>query len=138
MPELSRLLIKRWLNGRPAEIWISEIALVEKMIQQYKLNPLGTEHYPVMELCHYVGPLEGQVGHIPPRPKKIDIVDPRPYPGGLRIPHLHFKNDVYLLTEEQWREFSSTVLKDLRAKLGKTRTITFDQLVETNAAISGL
>lgn len=132
MPELSRLLIKRWLNGRPAEIWIAQLDVVEGMIKEHKLKPLGEEHYPVMDISHHLSPMEAQLS------KKTVHVNPKPFPGGLKHPHLHFKDEIYLLDNKQWREFSVKVIKSLKDRLNRARTVSFDQLLEASAGIDGL
>lgn len=133
MPELSRMLIKRWFTGRPAELWIAQLETVAEMIEKFGLKPLPHEHYPVMEVFNHPGPapVSGQ-------PVKSDIINPRPFPGGLRIPHLHYKDEIFMLQEAQWRDFSGRVMKTLRSKMGRTRTVSFDQLVEVSSAIDGL
>ena len=45
------------------------------------------------------------------------LVDPR---GGKRTPHLHYKGEIYLLNEKQWKDFSSKVLQDFSKKLAAT------------------
>ena len=42
---------------------------------------------------------------------------------GIRIPHLHFRGDIYFLSEEQWKGFSGKVVKDFQAKLAKGRAL---------------
>ncbi|MBI5042518.1 MAG: hypothetical protein HZC10_01510 [Nitrospirae bacterium] len=45
---------------------------------------------------------------------------------GIRIPPLHFRGDIYLLSEEQWKGFSGKVVKDFQAKLAKVNTVEQD------------
>jgi hypothetical protein len=47
--------------------------------------------------------------------------------GGIRVPHLHLKNKIYLLDANQWASFSQQVIADAQARLAKTKTIDFDQ-----------
>ncbi len=137
MPE--RLIVKKWLNGRPAEIWVAQLKLVEHMIGEYKLEPLSPEHYPTIGVMHRTAVSEP---HEPNRVEKsarnVSIVPPKPFPGGLRLAHLHFKDEIFLLNDEQWKRFSSTVIKCFKEKLSRVKTISFDQLVETSAAIDSL
>ncbi len=139
MPELSRLLIKRWLNGRPAEIWIAQLEAVEGMIKEYKLKPLEVEHYPVLDISHHVSPMEAQMAQMDAKTaKRVAKIEPKPFPGGLRHPHLHFKDEIYLLDNKQWREFSAIVIKSLKERLNRARTVSFDQLLEASAGVDAL
>lgn len=47
--------------------------------------------------------------------------------GGIRVPHLHLKDSIYLLNAEQWAKFSQGILADAAAKLGKAKALDFDQ-----------
>jgi hypothetical protein len=55
--------------------------------------------------------------------------------GGIRIAHLHFRNDVYLLDAVQWKAFSGKVLGEFSAKLSKASTVSFDQLLDLSDAV---
>ena len=59
-------------------------------------------------------------------------------PGGIRIPHLHFRGDVYLLNEKQWKDFSIKVIKDFQAKLSRVNTVSFEQEMEISEAVDSL
>lgn len=126
-------LERKWWIGRPAEIWISQIELIEKMINKYKLQPLDIQHYPVMG-----GGSEMAVnGPVAKSAKKL-IFDPRPFPGGLRQPHVHFRTDIYILNRKQWQDFSSQVMKDLRTNLEQANTVGFEKLVEMEEIVGSM
>ncbi len=139
MPELSRFLIKRWLNGRPAEIWIAQLDVVEGMIKEYELKPLAEEHYPVMDITHHLSPMEAHMAQMDAKAaKRVASVNPKPFPGGLRLPHLHFKDEIYLLDNKQWKEFSFKVIRSLKDRLNRAKTVSFDQLLEASAGVDAL
>lgn len=141
MPELSRMLVKRWLNGRPAEIWISHLSTVEALVKEYKLKPLDPEHYPTMDIFHHLGPMDAYIAqaHLDHKAaKKVPVTDPRPFPGGLRIPHLHYKDDIYLLDDKHWKDFSNRVIRTLKDKLIRAKALSFDQLVEASTVLGNL
>jgi hypothetical protein len=60
------------------------------------------------------------------------------FPGGMRIAHLHFEDQVYTLTDEQWKTFAGQVMKEFQAKLGQVKTVTFDQLIGIADAVEPL
>ncbi len=47
--------------------------------------------------------------------------------GGIRVAHLHFKDRIYLLNEEQWAKFSGGVIIDARTRLAKVKEVSFEE-----------
>lgn len=45
--------------------------------------------------------------------------------GGHINPHLHLGQDVYIINDKQWKEFSKILLTDFKKKLDATNGITF-------------
>lgn len=66
---------------------------------------------------------------------KMNILNIR---GGLKIPHLHFEDKIYLLNDQQWKEFSGKVIQQVQDKLSKAQTVSFEQLMEVSEAVSVL
>jgi hypothetical protein len=57
--------------------------------------------------------------------------------GGNRI-HLHFKDQIYLLTDQQWTQFSARVIETCKAKLAGAKTIDFETTVMLGAITEGM
>jgi len=51
-----------------------------------------------------------------------------PY-GGMKMPHIHYAGEVYVLTEPQWAVFSKSVMEAFANKLHSAQRVTFDQVV---------
>lgn len=104
-----------WIRGiPPIDFWASRERMIGEFIQANKIQPHSMENYR----------LEATV-----EAEKAALAFKRPpFPGGLKVPHLHFNGEVYMLTARQWGEFSTQVVKDLGAKLAKAKEITFDQV----------
>ncbi len=47
--------------------------------------------------------------------------------GGIKVSHVHFNDNIYLLNDEQWAKFSGNLIADASAKLAKVKKIGFDQ-----------
>jgi hypothetical protein len=47
--------------------------------------------------------------------------------GGIRALHLHFNDQIYLLTEKQWGEISQKILANVKAKLNNVKEISFEE-----------
>jgi hypothetical protein len=56
----------------------------------------------------------------------------------MKLPHLHYGDNIYLLSDRQWADFSSKVLTEIKAKLGATQKVTFEQLAEAAAGTQTL
>ena len=57
---------------------------------------------------------------------------------GLRLPHLHYEDKIYILSKVQWAGFSSKMLTEFSKSLTATKTISFDHMQELTDTISAL
>lgn len=58
--------------------------------------------------------------------------------GGMRVPHLHFNDKIYLLNNEQWAKFSDTIITDSREKLANVKKISFEEGMLLESVVQGL
>ncbi len=65
---------------------------------------------------------------------KIHIKIPPPFPG-IPVPHLHRGGKVYQLSQRQWNRFSKMVVRDLKAKMSKIKSVDLEQLSALSAVI---
>jgi len=109
-----------WIRGiPPVDFWIRREGMIGEFVQKNKLKPIDTLPYE----------FEGLTGAVEAREEKAVLPVRRPaFPGGMRVPHLHFKGSVYALNEQQWRAFSGNVIKDLNEKLAQASVLSFDQV----------
>lgn len=117
-----------WWIGLPADFWLTEIPGIEKAIEKLKLKPVSKEHaasFATMSI-----PEEGES-------RPLALRKPH-FPGGIRVAHLHFRDDLFLLNEEQWKEFSGQMLRDFQKKLGSVKSVNFEQFIEVSEAINSL
>ena len=119
--------------GGRFDYWIKYVEVVAQFVEKYKIPPVEREHLLMDDPVPLISPKEMK--------ELADIPKIRPYPpfpGGLRIPHLHLRGDIYLLTDKQWKEFSGMAVKNLQEKLGTVGTVGFDQLMELSETMGGL
>lgn len=118
--------------GGRFDYWIKNVEIIAKFVEKYKIPATEREHFLMDDPTPVV--------HMKGTKESFDTarIKPTPFPGGLRIPHLHFRGDIYLLTDEQWKEFSGTAVRNLQEKLGTVGTVGFGQLMELSEAIGGL
>ena len=122
------ILERKWLYGGPWDIWVRRVDMIGNFIREQKIKPVAVADLPTHPF----------LAAEQPAATARAIVRPRPFPGGLRSPHLHFKGDIYLVNQEQWRGFSGTVIKQYQEKLGKAGTIGFDQLMDVATGMETL
>lgn len=136
----TKLLI--WKFGRPADLWLLHNELISSFISKNKLKPLEIDSYPaVPALAAADLAAVAPTTAVKTKSLALDIHRipwPKPFPGGLRIPHLHFGPDIYLLDRARWKEFSSTVMRDVQARIANAKEISFEQAIELTEAANSL
>ena len=122
---LAHILERKWIYGGPRDIWVNRVEAIGAFITSHKLKPAPMEDFLAQSMNFGLE-------------ETAKAVRPRPFPGGLRSPHLHFKGDVYLTNAEQWKAFSGAMIKQYQEKLGRAGTVSFDQLMDVAAEIESL
>mgnify|MGYP001817760636 CR=1 FL=1 len=116
------------IDGGKLILWMSHHRVIAKFIERHKLAPVPQEHLFRMPL---------RVSEEARESAELTL-KPYPFPGGIRIPHLHFKGELYLLEREQWKEFAGNTIKGFREKLERANDVNFEQLMEISEAVSTL
>jgi hypothetical protein len=115
------------IDGGKLIMWMSHHAMIAKFIEKHNLIAVPHEHLPGSQMRVPSERLEASAD----LPFK-----PYPFPGGIRVPHLHFKGEIYLLNRKQWKEFAGDTIKGFHEKLERANNVTFDQLMEVSEAVS--
>lgn len=123
-----------WKWGRPAELWLSHRDLTARFVEKEGLRALPVEHLGLtapaaMAKAVGGGGQEALAGR---------SLWPYPFPGGLRIPHLHLDAEIYPLDREQWRAYSRQVIDSFQKQLDQAGSVSFDQLLEVSNALGGV
>ncbi len=147
-----------WKFGEPLEYFMREEAFIGKFIAKYKIEAVSRETL-MNRVAQVAGGIiiDGRIEQVAggvivegmqainemadTRSAKQNIpikIGPRPWPGGIRGAHLHFKGDAYLLDEKQWGEFSQTILKNIQERLSGAKSVSFEQLMEASEATNSL
>ena len=109
-----------WIRGiPPIDFWVRREGTIREFIHKNGLKPMDTSGYE----------FEAIAGAAEARTEKAAVAFRRPpFPGGMRIPHLHFEGNVYALNEQQWQAFAGGVVKGLNEKLAKASALSFDEV----------
>ena len=119
-----------WRWGMPAPIWLDQIERIRDLVREWDLKPIS-EHY-----VDFGGSFA----------KRFDVPDgnmpiirwpfPIPFPGGRKFAHLHLDDKIFVLNDEQWSEFSTTVVKDMHERLRRAGRVNVQQLTEISEALA--
>ena len=114
------------LSGLVADVWLEHARVVEKYITEKQLSP-DTEVLQFRAAKPEVAEkMSGEQAYADWQLKQ----------GGIRVPHLHYKGELYLLNKKQWNEFSGEILKEFSKKLAETKTVNFGQLMDISETMN--
>ena len=120
------ILPPRLINGIPKIFWSVYQENIRLFISKFDLKPFLTPEQMLRQ------DLEPKIDMgIPPQMRP-----PKPFPGGDRGPHLHYKGQLYRLTNKQWNAFSKPILAEMSKKLAEAATVQFEQFIEITDTIN--
>ena len=114
----------RFNHGKPADFWMVQAQVVGQFIKANKIKPVTQEAL--------------QVRSIAEAPEKATEISSVPWwwkYGGMRVSHLHYGGELYLLNQEQWKAFSGGIIKEFSRKLAAANSVNFGQLMEISEAV---
>lgn len=112
-----------WLKfGIPRDFWVVYEEQIGKYINANKLTPISKE---------------GQMGIVMgsmPAPEVTTAKETKRFPiwwyGGMKVAHLHYKGNTYLLKPEQWKAFAKPILEELQSRLSRAGAVSFDKMLD--------
>lgn len=117
----------RWWVGIPRDFWMVNVGFIGDFIKKNNLKPVEPEVL--------MGDDPVPVGLPEPNRPATAVFRPRPFPGGMKAAHLHFRGDLYRVTSEQWADFSKNVVRTFTDKLKNAGAVSFDKVIELSDAI---
>lgn len=126
-----------WKYGRPREIWATFEHEIGSFIEKNKIAPMSAEAAQSL----IIGEIGG--GMAAPSATAMKSASSSPleriwWHGGMRAPHLHWKNNIYVLNDEQWAEFTQPILEKFAKKLASTRSIGFRDMTDVTSIMNGI
>ena len=136
-------MVRYWKAGGKWDVWAGRITIVEKFVMENKLEPLDRESLTPYVIQHgtIASPhvaIDSATTRTMQEKASIDGVWEkfRGIRGGMVVPHLHFRGNIYMLNDKQWKAFSGEMLETLRARMGSVNAVNFDELMELSDVIS--
>ncbi|MEZ5360064.1 MAG: hypothetical protein R3F48_14705 [Candidatus Zixiibacteriota bacterium] len=121
-----------WPWGKPAPIWLRYQDFIGSLIKEHKLKPIDRAYHfdintrvPVqydMEMPAMKTIKAQQIAVLP-------FPWPRPCPGGMPGPHLHWGDDIYMADAKVWDVMTKQVVKDFTTVMRNSKTIGFEHLM---------
>jgi hypothetical protein len=113
-------------NGGRRDFWVSQLEIIERFVKT-----AGNELTRIQVAAESRVELGAKT---PAVAAKTILWDPTR--GGMRMPHLHYAGEIYLLNEGQWASFSKSAMKALTEKLGKAQKVTFEDVMQVSETLS--
>ena len=113
-------------NGGRWDFWVSHVEIIERYVKE-TIKELIQIRTPATQIL--VAP-EAR----PAAPSKAILWDPTR--GGMRMPHLHYAGEIYLLNEAQWANFSKIATKSLAERLAKVQKVGFEEVMQVSEALA--
>lgn len=129
--ELRPEYIKKLDFGKPRDFWTLHLEQVKGIIKEYDLIAAESvdlphrQEFEAMEMPEAAGNRER-------------TIKPRPFPGGMLIPHFHYKGEVYLVPEKKWQAISMKIKDTLVEKLANANRLSFDQVMTLSETIDSI
>lgn len=129
----------RLLYGIPNPLWRTNLPMIEKFIVEKRLKTvdprdlIGDDPIPIMPVVvahEYKNQVQEWLGE-----SARAWLNLKPFPGGIKVAHLHFGDNLYRLDENQWAEFSGQVVQGLAKKLQGAGTVSVNDLIEVSDAV---
>lgn len=111
-------------NGGRRTLFIAYADKIGSFIKKNNLKPVSSD--PVLSSEMRAGKLTAATSNL----------IPWWYRGGKKFAHLHYEGDVYLLNEEQWKDFSNSIVADMSKKMAASKNVSFTGVLDLYDSIS--
>lgn len=122
----------RWKIGIPSPIWKQNLKLLREFAKAQKLVPATPEMLAMgNSAVRSFATKRSLTTRVSAGLRKLPN-------GGWPLPHLHVGDTFYVLSDKQWKAFTSKLIKQYEAQLAKARAIDFEQFVNIGTAVGSL
>jgi hypothetical protein len=127
------------IRGIPVDFWLKYADTIGAFVKENKLKPVEQGNFVTKGDLAFANLMKGEMATPAVTQKAAAyvprIINPR---GGLKIPHLHYNGETYILNAAQWQKFSGLIVKDFQAKISKAGAVNFDQLLDISEGMNSL
>ena len=128
LADLDELHLK---NGGRRDFWLAHAALVERFIEAHgkELTRVQLPAQPRAAAMEAAAPANVAAA-------RTLMWDPTR--GGMRMPHLHYAGEVYVLNEAQWAELSKSAVSALAERMSKAGRVGFESVMQLSDAVAAM
>ncbi len=117
-------------NGGRRDFWISQVALVERFFQNH------AKELTKVQVAAQPRALGAEAGVAAQASARALIWDPTR--GGMRMPHLHYAGEIYVMNEAQWAELGKSAVSALAERMSKAQHVGFESVMQLSDAVAGI
>ncbi len=117
--------------GRPRDFWTINLNAIKEMIESFKLTPAQIHDLPYRQEIQAMENMTVTAG-------KERVARHPKFPGGMLIPHLHYGDNVYLVSDEDWQEISTQIKRNFMEKLDRANNLSFSQVMALSGVIDSV
>jgi len=110
----------KWRFGIPADIWLLREREIGEFIKEYQLEPVSRKN---------IG-YAGETTEVEEGAAAMDIKYILDIRGGRRVPHLHYRGNLYLLNQDAWRDFSGRIVTEFSERLAASQSVPFESFMD--------
>lgn len=125
-----------WKWGVPKDVLLIHSKEIAKFLLDNKIQPF--EEINVLESLGQTVAVKKAAAKPSPDPWIQQRLPDYSIWGGMKIPHLHYNGQVFMLDQKQWAAFSRVMLTKIREKLADTKEVSFDELMELSSVVGNL
>ncbi len=129
MNDAEMLVLK---NGGRWDFWVSHLPAISKYVEAHakELTKVQVASQARLAVAAEAG---GGAARVTSRQVMWD-----PTRGGMRMPHLHYAGEIFLLNESQWADFSKSAVAALADKMTKAQKVSFETVMQISDAVAGI
>jgi len=116
------------ISGIPVEFWVNHEKNIGDFIKKEKLTAISKE-----ARAGLVIPVLGS-----PAITMSEGQNQILWYGGNKAFHLHYKGDIFLLSQDQWNKFTQPILESFQRKLNAKNTVSFENMLNLSDVMSGM
>lgn len=130
--DLMEISTRSLSSGKSANFWIDNERKIGEFIEKNKISHVSRDTAGVKEAIEALAPENS--------PENVaDLIDSLSgIAGGIRIPHFHYKERLYLLNQKQWKEFSGGIVKELSERLASSGVVDIQDLVSISNVVGSI
>ncbi len=132
------------IDGGRMETWLEYKDLAHELVNKFELKALTKKELEIFARKEGVMIAEerqfsSKDMDVSARSRAIPIFGKTPgQEGGMKIPHMHLEDDVFLLNQDALHEFTKQIVRNVQTRLEHAGQINFTQIMEISEAVVGI